>query len=186
MKPAPRGSSDRQTSIEDRSFFKQVHEVVRAIPRGKVLTYGQIAMLLGSPYMARQVGWAMHGCPKGLPWQRVVGAGGKILVNSLSVGDGALLQRRLLELEGVRFAGQRIDMAEHQSVPSEMKQMKKADNWQKRFNQVGQAARQDEHHEKIGAYLSVRPSPVRSGIKITLRHLGAPAGAPLPRWHKPL
>ena len=53
--------------------------------------------------MARQVGWAMHGCPKGLPWQRVVGAGGKILVNSLSVGEGALLQRRLLELEGVRF-----------------------------------------------------------------------------------
>ncbi len=69
-----------------------------------MLTYGQIATLLGSPYMARQVGWAMHGCPKGLPWQRVVGAGGKILVNSLSVGEGALLQRRLLELEGVRFA----------------------------------------------------------------------------------
>ena len=66
----------------------------------------------------------MHGCPKGLPWQRVVGAGGKILVNSLSVGDGALLQRRLLELEGVRFAGQRIDMAAHQFVPSKIKQVK--------------------------------------------------------------
>ena len=123
MKLSPR-SSDRQSSIEDRKFFKRVHAVVRTIPRGKVLTYGQIATLLGSPYMARQVGWAMHGCPKGLPWQRVVGAGGKILVNSLSVGDGALLQRRLLELEGVRFAGQRIDMAAHQLVPSEMKQMK--------------------------------------------------------------
>jgi hypothetical protein len=74
--------------------------------------------------MARQVGWAMHGCPKGLPWQRVVGAGGKILVNSLSVGDGAL-QRRLLELEGVRFVGQRVDMAAHQFVPSGLEQMKK-------------------------------------------------------------
>ena len=124
MKLSPR-SSDRQSSIEDRKFFKRVHAVVRTIPRGKVLTYGQIATLLGSPYMARQVGWAMHGCPKGLPWQRVVGAGGKILVNSLSVGDGALLQRRLLELEGVGFAGQRIDMAAHQFVPPGMKQLKK-------------------------------------------------------------
>ena len=113
MKP-PSRSSDRQPSIENHSFFKQVYAVVRTIPRGKVLTYGQIATLVGSPYMARQVGWAMHGCPKGLPWQRVVGSGGKILVNSLSVGDGALLQRRLLEMEGVHFAGQRVDMEAHQ------------------------------------------------------------------------
>jgi methylated-DNA-protein-cysteine methyltransferase-like protein len=124
MKP-PSRSSDRQPSIENRQFFKRVYAVVRTIPRGKVLTYGQIATLLGSPYMARQVGWAMHGCPKGLPWQRVVGAGGKILVNSLSVGDGALLQRRLLELEGVRYVGQRVDMAAHQFVPPGMKHIKK-------------------------------------------------------------
>lgn len=121
----PSGSSrNRQSAVENRQFFRRVYAVVRTIPRGKVLTYGQIATLVGSPYMARQVGWAMHGCPKGLPWQRVVGAGGKILVNSLSVGEGALLQRRLLELEGVRFVGQRIDMAAHQFVPSGMKQIK--------------------------------------------------------------
>ena len=124
MKLLSTSSHNRQSAIENRQFFKRVYAVVRTIPRGKVLTYGQIATLLGSPYMARQVGWAMHGCPKGLPWQRVVGAGGKILVNSLSVGDGALLQRRLLELEGVRFAGQRIDMAAHQFVPSKIKQVK--------------------------------------------------------------
>jgi len=116
-------SSNRQPSNENHNFFKRVYAIVRTIPRGKVLTYGQIATLLGSPYMARQVGWAMHGCPKGLPWQRVVGAGGRLLLNSLSVGDGALRQRRLLELEGVRFAGQRIDMAAHQFVPSKMTQM---------------------------------------------------------------
>jgi methylated-DNA-protein-cysteine methyltransferase related protein len=120
MKQSPR-SSDRQPSAEDHTFFKRVYSVVRTIPRGRVLTYGQIATLLGSPYMARQVGWAMHGCPKGLPWQRVVGAGGKILVNSLSIGEGALLQRRLLEMEGVRFARQRVDMAAHQFVPPGMK-----------------------------------------------------------------
>ena len=124
MKAPPGSSSNRQSKIENRRFFKLVYAVVRTIPRGKVLTYGQIATLLGSPYMARQVGWAMHGCPKGLPWQRVVGAGGKILVNSLSAGGGALLQRRLLELEGVRFAGHRIDMAAHQFVPSGMRRMK--------------------------------------------------------------
>jgi len=124
MKLAPDSSRNRQSPPGNRQFFVRVYAVVRTIPRGKVLTYGQIATLLGSPYMARQVGWAMHGCPKGLPWQRVVGAGGRILVNSLSVGDGALLQKRLLELEGVRFAGQRIDMAAHQFVPSGMKQMK--------------------------------------------------------------
>ena len=76
--------------------------------------------------MARQVGWAMHGCPKGLPWQRVVGAGGKILVNSLSIGDGALLQRRLLEMEGVHFAGQRVDMEAHQFLPSQLRKLKRS------------------------------------------------------------
>ena len=67
--------------------------------------------------MARQVGWAMHGCPPGLPWQRVVGAGGKILINSLSKPEGALLQRRLLEIEGVCFASNCVDMKAHQFRP---------------------------------------------------------------------
>jgi methylated-DNA-protein-cysteine methyltransferase-like protein len=119
--------------VEGHSFFKQVYAIVRTIPRGKVLTYGQIATLLGSPYMARQVGWAMHGCPKGLPWQRVVGAGGKILVNSFSVGEGALRQRRLLELEGVRFIGLRIDMAAHQFFPSKLKRIKRRSQRRKNY-----------------------------------------------------
>jgi methylated-DNA-protein-cysteine methyltransferase-like protein len=98
------------------SFFRQVYRLVRRIPRGKVLTYGQIATLVGAPHMARQVGWAMHGCPPGLPWHRVIGAGGKILINSLSAGEGPLLQRKLLELEGVRFIGKHVDMVKHQWV----------------------------------------------------------------------
>ena len=118
MKTPSHSSGTRQSAIETPQFFKRVYAVVRTIPRGKVLTYGQIATLLGSPYMARQVGWAMHGCPKGLPWQRVVGAEGKILINSQSVGEGSLLQRKLLELEGVRFKGSRIDMDAHQFFPA--------------------------------------------------------------------
>jgi methylated-DNA-protein-cysteine methyltransferase related protein len=121
VKTSSDSSRNRQSAIESRQFFKRVHTVVRTIPRGKVLTYGQIATLVGSPYMARQVGWAMHGCPKDLPWQRVVGAGGKILINSQSVGEGSLLQRKLLEMEGVRFKGQRIDMDAHQFFPSSLK-----------------------------------------------------------------
>ncbi len=126
MKPrSPKpGQISPQSAIATRQFFKQVYSVVRKIPRGKVLTYGQIAAILGSPYMARQVGWAMHGCPRGLPWQRVVGAGGKILINSLSAG-GPLLQRRLLEMEGVHFAGQRVDLAQHQFLPPETRAMRR-------------------------------------------------------------
>ncbi len=106
----------REISPKDysNSFFKGVYQVVRKIPRGRVITYGQIATVLGAPHMARQVGWAMHGCPSGLPWQRVVGAGGRILINSLSSGEGAHLQRQLLELEGVKFKGGKVDMESHQ------------------------------------------------------------------------
>ena len=122
--PRERALPNGQSSIGSReSFFKQVYAVVRSIPRGTVLTYGQIAVLLGTPTMARQVGWAMHGCPKGLPWQRVVGAGGRLLINSLSKGGGSLLQRHLLELEGVRFNGKLVDMSRHQYVPPKLKRL---------------------------------------------------------------
>jgi methylated-DNA-protein-cysteine methyltransferase-like protein len=108
------------------NFFKKVYDIVKSIPRGKVLTYGQIATMLGAPTMARQVGWAMHGCPQGLPWQRVVGAGGKILINSLSVaGGGPLLQRSLLELEGIRFKGKAVDLDTHQFSPPALRQLKR-------------------------------------------------------------
>ena len=100
------------------SFFKQVYRVAGTIPPGRVLTYGQIATLLGTPYQARQVGWAMHGCPPGLPWHRVVGAGGRLLTRSPSPPGGALQQRHLLEQEGVLFTGERVDMSRHQFVPT--------------------------------------------------------------------
>ena len=143
MKAPPGSSSNRQSKIENRQFFKRVYAVVRTIPRGKVLTYGQIATLVGSPYMARQVGWAMHGCPKGLPWQRVVGSGGKILINSQSVGEGSLLQRKLLEMEGVRFKSQRIDMDAHQFFPSSLK-------WK--------LLKKRKHLQRIGVSMTVRRS----------------------------
>jgi methylated-DNA-protein-cysteine methyltransferase-like protein len=87
-------------------FFEQVYGVVAQIPRGRVVSYGQIARLIGKPGAARQVGWAMRRCPEGLPWQRVVMADG-----SITGGDYAAQRRALLREEGVVFlADGRINM----------------------------------------------------------------------------
>jgi methylated-DNA-protein-cysteine methyltransferase related protein len=87
---------------------KRVHALVRRVPRGRVVTYGQVAALLGSPRAARAVGHAMRVCPAGVPWHRVVNGQGAI--SRRGDGSGALSQRLLLEGEGVRFARGRIDL----------------------------------------------------------------------------
>ncbi len=85
-----------------RSSFDAVHRLVRAIPRGRVMTYGQIAGILGHLLSPKAVGWAMHGCPPGVPWQRVVNASGGCSTDR--TGDlPPGLQRKLLEAEGVEF-----------------------------------------------------------------------------------
>jgi methylated-DNA-protein-cysteine methyltransferase-like protein len=83
---------------------------INRIPRGKVATYGQVATASGHPGAARQVAWALHSSGPGLPWHRVVGAGGLIKLR----GHQAMEQRFRLEMEGVRFRGQRIDMTAHE------------------------------------------------------------------------
>ncbi len=95
-------------------FFEAVYEVVRSVPRGRVVTYGQIARLLGQPRGARAVGWALralHG-PRSrrVPWHRVLGHGGRL---SMGVSPSGLEQRRRLAAEGVRLVGQRVDFARH-------------------------------------------------------------------------
>lgn len=87
-------------------FFEQVYAVVGQIPYGKVVSYGQIARMLGRPRAAREVGWAMRCCPEHLPWQRVVMADG-----SITGGMFADIRRALLEAEGVTFLSDgRVDM----------------------------------------------------------------------------
>ncbi len=88
-------------------YFEDIQRIVRRIPRGKVATYGQVAAAAGYPGTARQVAWALRGASeKGLPWQRVLGREGRILLP----GEAGQLQRTLLELEGVQFRGPRVDM----------------------------------------------------------------------------
>jgi len=87
-------------------FFKQVYDIVERIPYGKVISYGEIARILGRPRAAREVGWAMRCCPESLPWQRVVMADG-----SITGGVYADMRRAILESEGVIFAPDgRVDM----------------------------------------------------------------------------
>jgi methylated-DNA-protein-cysteine methyltransferase-like protein len=95
--------------VNQQGIFQKILRQVRRIPRGKVATYGDVAYAAGFPGAARQVVWALHSA-KGLPWQRVVGAGGKILLS----GEAAMEQRFRLENEGVKFVGLRVDMRAHQ------------------------------------------------------------------------
>src|SRR4051812_42931633 len=94
---------DEQAAIAN--MFEKIKRTILRIPKGKVATYGQIAAVSGFPGAARQVTWALHGS-HGLPWHRVVGSGGKILLG----GNNALEQRMRLEMEGVRFHGAKVDI----------------------------------------------------------------------------
>jgi methylated-DNA-protein-cysteine methyltransferase-like protein len=90
-------------------YFKKFLSTIRRIPRGQVATYGDIAYAAGFPGMARQVAWALHASVPGVPWQRVVGSGGKVLLT----GEHGFEQRMRLQQEGVAFIGQRVDMDAH-------------------------------------------------------------------------
>jgi methylated-DNA-protein-cysteine methyltransferase-like protein len=82
---------------------------VRKIPRGKVSSYGAVARAAGHPGAARQVVGVLRSA-FGLPWQRVLGAGGEIKLR----GDSAIEQRLRLEAEGVVFRGRRVYMKRHE------------------------------------------------------------------------
>ena len=79
-----------------------VLRLVRRIPRGRVMTYGQISQVLASRLSPVAVGWMLHRCPDDVPWHRVVNASGGCSTDRLhDLPQG--LQRALLEEEGVEF-----------------------------------------------------------------------------------
>src|SRR5712671_4393393 len=88
-----------------------VFRFVKQIPRGRVLTYGALARALRLPGGARSAGRAMAATPsgKGIPWHRVLGEGGRILIRE----PYASLQRKLLESEGVTITESRVDLKRH-------------------------------------------------------------------------
>jgi len=91
--------------------WELVYQLVKKIPRGRVTTYGDLARRLRIRGGARVVGYAMAACPsgRGIPWHRVVGAGGRLIIRE----PYASMQRKLLESEGVRIEGARVDMRKY-------------------------------------------------------------------------
>ncbi len=97
-----------------KDYFQKVYEIVAQIPSGKVMTYGQIAALLGNPRGARTVGWAMQSAPAhlNLPCHRVINKTGGIAPRYAF--GGAEHQRQLLETEGITFtANGCVDLPKH-------------------------------------------------------------------------
>ena len=93
------------------TFYERVYAFVRTVPAGSVVTYGQVALELGSPSVARAVGYALYFLPANsdVPWWRVVNASGGI--SHRGRGAAADHQRRRLEAEGIPFGpGDKIDL----------------------------------------------------------------------------
>src|SRR5690242_11766349 len=86
----------------DRQYRERVYKIVRRIPKGRVMTYGQIAYMLGEGYTPRTVGFVMHGADEtNTPWHRVINSQGKCSTGRIVLP--ADKQQRMLEREGVKF-----------------------------------------------------------------------------------
>ena len=105
-------------SEEKSGYRERVYEIVKRIPRGRVMTYGQIAELLGEGYTPRTVGFAMHSSPEGTPWQRVLNAQGACSTGRVVLPQDK--QQRLLEIEGVVFdKNSRCDLKSFLWIPDD-------------------------------------------------------------------
>ena len=100
--------------------FEKIYRLVLRIPRGRVMTYGQIARLLEERYSPRLVGWAMHATPQGernIPWHRVINSRGGVSTGRVILAEPER-QRLMLEAEGVVFdARGHCDLSVYQWSP---------------------------------------------------------------------
>jgi len=122
--PGKRGDDATKDSAARRRAAA-VLAAVRAIPRGRVATYGDVAKAAGLPGRARLVGRVLREVSGPVaaivPWHRVVGAGGVLSVGRFAP-HAALTQRMRLEREGVRFTrGGRVDLAGRRAIPRRQK-----------------------------------------------------------------
>ena len=103
--------------VNDSKYRERVYEIVRTIPVGRVMTYGQIAEILGEGYTPRTVGFVMHGADtKETPWQRVINSQGACSTGRMTVPVN--LQQQILESEGVKFDEKnRCDLNVHRWSP---------------------------------------------------------------------
>ena len=109
----------------DNDYRERVFRIVRMIPRGHVMTYGQIAEILGEGYTPRTVGFVMHSSNDKTPWHRVINAQGGCSTRGLVLPHDK--QQRLLEAEGVSFNERgRCELQEYLWLPPEAKAKGKA------------------------------------------------------------
>jgi methylated-DNA-protein-cysteine methyltransferase-like protein len=115
------------------SSWDPLYRLVKQIPRGRVLSYGALAKILRLRGGARTAGRAMAATPsgKGIPWHRVLGEGGKILVRE----PYASLQKKLLESEGVTVVESRVNLKQHLWTPATKRTTKPKSAKQKRASE---------------------------------------------------
>jgi methylated-DNA-protein-cysteine methyltransferase-like protein len=104
----------------DKDYRERVYRIVRSIPSGRVMTYGQLAEILGEGYTARTVGFVMHGSDDETPWHRVINAQGGCSTGRIAIPYDK--QQRMLEAEGVNFNKRgRCDLRSYLWIPDETK-----------------------------------------------------------------
>jgi methylated-DNA-protein-cysteine methyltransferase-like protein len=119
--------ADRATQ-ESIGYRERVYEIVRRIPAGRVMTYGQIAEMLGEGYTPRTVGFVMHAADEeATPWQRVINSQGACSTGRVILPPDK--QQRMLEAEGVKFDVRgRCDLGRYRWTPEEFEQTEREDD----------------------------------------------------------
>lgn len=108
------------TSKSENNYRERVYCIVRSIPRGRVMTYGQLAEILGEGYTPRTIGFVMHGSDDKTPWHRVINAQGACSTGGIVLPHDK--QQRMLEAEGVCFNERgRCDLQKHLWIPNRQK-----------------------------------------------------------------
>ena len=108
----------QSTREPDKNYRERVYRIVRSIPRGRVMTYGQLAEILGEGYTPRTVGFVMHGSDDKTPWHRVINAQGGCSTGRIALPSDK--QQRMLVAEGVEFNERgRCDLQHYLWIPRE-------------------------------------------------------------------
>ncbi len=109
----------------DKNYRERVYRIVRSIPRARVMTYGQLAEILGDGYTPRTVGFVMHGSDDNTPWHRVINAQGGCSTGRIALPSDK--QQRMLTAEGVEFNERgRCDLQRYLWIPRERKARSKS------------------------------------------------------------
>ncbi len=119
-------TKDAPFDPDSAGYRERVFQIVRRIPAGRVMTYGQLADLLGEGYTARTIGFVMHAADGRDPWHRVINSQGACSTGRVLLPSNK--QQRMLEAEGIIFdARERCDLARYRWMPEEFEQQQKGE-----------------------------------------------------------